>query len=395
MDTGKKFGLRFLFKLLLWGVVFGFVVGYLAEVGLEELGYPVIKPYFGAPLGITLGVVLAAVTYLASLRTIYDYITDLREKLANVGDLPFGIEEDKRLRDQASAFYELFDYEVAKLSEYRNKLERLSDLSKKSIEAADSRERAPLESYVQLLEEKFQHVNQLKQKVDRMESWIQDSVLPVVRVELEELDLENLDNFEEMIEFQSELQSRFRETTRAIESLREEVKPWREGADRLRDSIETANELLLDMSDTFQEFPDDTLVEQAEELRQHTRRWERLAERIESGYDSLQESFDGSLNSLQQVTDRANRATPPASVWKNVKEDLLDADNKVNQLKDLTQQHWVKNLEKQIDEFREQAEWLEDSLHQLRDEMKQEAETVDNLDKLAAELEEFVDSGGV
>ncbi len=393
MKPGKKFGFRFLLILLLWGIVCGFIVGYLAEIGLDELGYPVISPYAGAPLGVGIGIVLSVITYLASLRTIFDYITSLREKLANVGDLPFGFEEDINLEDQANAFYGLFDYEVSRLSEYRNKLELLSDRSRKVIKEAKSRESAPLKNYIQLLEEKFRRVNQIQHKIKRMKEWLRDSVFPVVRVELENLELENLEKFDQMVEFQQELQRRLRQTDRSIQELQEEVEPWQEGGAKLRGTIETANELLLKMSETFRDFPDETLSEQAEKLRQQTQRWDRLADRIETGFASLMQTLEKSHSRIEKVADQARKSTPPAAVWENIKEELHSADNKVNQLKELTRDHWVKSLQKQVDNLQEEAEWLEESLYQIRDEMEDEADTVEQLDKLAGELDEFVTAG--
>ncbi len=393
MRAGKKFGFKFLLILIFWGIIAGFIVGYLVEIGLDHLDYPVIEPYAGAPIGAGIGFVMALLAYLTCRRVLFDYITDLREELATIGELPFGIDEDLNLPDQASAFYGLFEYEVSKLAEYRDRLHELSDHSKRVIEDAGRRDMSPLRRYLELLDEKLDKVAAVDRDLESIQSWIQDEILPVAQVDFDPLELEQMEEFESMIEFQQDLEKTLQEAERRVKEAKNTVLPWGEGPEKLRDGIEQANQLLLEMSELFREFPTETLPEQAETLRQHTQRWDRLAEKIEDGFNSLVDSLDSSHSALSDFSKQASRATPPPSVWKNLKDELTAVDNKVNRLRELTGENWTSSLKNHVKKLRDQIYWIEEALHELREETKAEVETVSALDGLAAELEKFISAG--
>ncbi|GEM_PF-5968910 len=393
MRAGKKFGFKFLLILIFWGVIAGFIVGYLAEIGLDHLDYPVIEPYAGAPLGAGIGFVMALLAYLTCRRALFDYITDLREELAAIGELPFGIDEDLNLSDQASAFYGLFEYEVSKLAEYRDRLNELSDQSKRVIEEAGRRDMSPLRRYLELLDEKLDKVAAVDRDLESIQTWIQDEILPVSQVDFDPLELEQMEEFEGMIDFQQDLEKTLQEAERRVKEAKNVVLPWGEGPGKIREGIEQANQLLLDMSELFREFPSETLPEQAETLRQHTQRWDRLAEKIEDGYKSLVNTLNDSHTALQAFSRQASSSTPPPSVWKNLKDELSAVDNKINRLRELTGDNWTVSLRSHVDDLRDQIYWIKEALHELREETKSEVDTVSALDGLAAELDKFLSAG--
>ncbi|MFP4687460.1 MAG: hypothetical protein ACLFN5_05050, partial [bacterium] len=131
MNPRKYLGIRFLLRLFLGGAIAGFLVGYIFEKGAEELDFIYLTPNSGPILGVTMGLILAVVTYLIASRSLFDYVTALRDELAAVGDLPFGFEEDLSLADQAGAVYGLLEYEIERLNRERKRMALLSKNSRK------------------------------------------------------------------------------------------------------------------------------------------------------------------------------------------------------------------------------------------------------------------------
>ncbi len=393
MNPGKHLGLRFFLRVLVGAGIFGFVVGYLVQALVNEYQLTILTPYAAPALGVGIGLVVAALIYLIARRSLYEYVIHMRDKLANVGDLPFGIDDDLKLEEQAKTLYGLFEYEVSRLNEHRKRMHNLSDRARQTLQKAKEREEAPLQTAIMMIKNRLEEVSRVRQRLEQLEDWIDETVAPVAEAEVDELQLDDISRFDRLVDFQEEVESRLREAAKQLDDLQKVTAPWEKGPGQLRAATEEANSLIFEMAELFQKFPTEDLPHKAEELRQQTEKWENLAEKIEKGLQSIERNVNNSLDTVEQLHSKACRAGEPATIWEGVKGEINSVDNKVKQLRKMTGSHWIDSLNKQIGNMKSQAEWLNSSLAELLEELEKEARVIEELDTMAAELSELIDSG--
>ncbi len=391
MNPGKHLGLRFLLRVLVGAGIFGFVVGYLIQAAADEYELVILTPYAAPVLGVAVGLVVAVVVYIIARRSLYQYVVNMRDKLANVGDLPFGIDDDLKLEDQAKTLYGLFEYEVSRLNDHRRRMHKLSDRARETLKKAKNREKAPLETAIMLIKNRLEEVSQVSRRLKQLEDWIDDTVAPVAEEEVNDLQLDDISQFDRLVDFQEEIESRLRKAAEKLKNLQKVTSPWEKGPGQLREATGQANSLIFEMAELFQKFPTPELPEKAEKLRRQTADWEELAEKIEKGLQTIDRNITNSIDTVEDLHSSACRAGEPLSIWEGVKEDINSVDNKVKQLRKMTGSHWIDSLNKQLRNMKTQAEWLDNSLRELLEEFEAEAQVVDELDSMAAELGELID----
>jgi len=386
MNPKKYLGLRFLLRLLLGGAVAGFLTGYIFERGAGEFDIVVMTSNSGPILGLLIGLVVAVVAYLIASYSLFDYVTAMRDRLAAVGDLPFGFEEDLSLSDQAGAVYGLLEYEIERLNKERKSMARLSSSSRRVIDEAKNRDRVPFKKILALLENHTEEAKIIKRHARQLRDWVKDEVLPAVQVDFEDLRIDNADSFEDMIRFQQEIDNNLNTAVKSLARLENAVKPWEEGPPLVRGAVSEANQLIFEMSEVFRKFPSEELPENAEKLRLCTQDWESMAGKIERGVETLKNSLNRVNELMQELSRRSRNSVEPLETWEEIKGELNKVDNKVKQLKEATGENWLRNLVKQIKKLEEQAEWFDNKVSRLQKQLKKEAEIVKDLDELAKDL---------
>ncbi len=387
MRPGNKLGFKLFTRLLFFGILAGLLLGYLLDEPSIRQDILADLPYPGTFIGGFIGLLVALVGYYLSRRVLFEFIAELRDKLSAVGQLPFGFDQDISLKDQANGFYDLFEHQVSRIANFQQRVHQLSARAREALNSASKLSEAPLDSYIKLLENKFEGTNRLIHQLEDFSQRIEKKIIPVVAEGLPEIELGDSSIFEQMVEFQSSIDQTLSDVMTDFREVKDTVDSTRPDPGQLRQAIKRANSIIQQMAELFVEFPAEQLPETAEKLRIQTETWEKMAVRLETLNDSLDSSVNNAVKKLDSLVNQADNLTETEAVWKTLKDNLQTVDDKLTGLNTLVDSQWVSELQELLDKLLKDARWLEDSLYQLRDEMEQEADRIQPLSLLAAELD--------
>lgn len=391
MNTARNLGRRLLLRLLLVGVTTGFLGGYLGEKVLLRYGYHLPVEHIGPLFGVVLGLFIGFFTNAIARRMVLTYIHSLHEELGELGDIRPGLRQDLSLDDEASALYDLVDYEVSVLADDRQKLRKLVQEARETLDRCNLSEFDDLGDYEQLIDDRVHELQKIAEETAEFKDWFETSVKPIFSGQMDSFSFNGLEKFDGMVQFQKDIEGELEETKQTVRDLKQVIQPWKQGPGRLKEAIGRANEVIGEASKLFEQFPHEDLPEKTEKLRRATEEWNELARQIEQGVQRLSKASNQAETTISALQEQAEKATGPESVWNDIKENHKRADNKIDRLKDVVDDRWIESLEKQLESLKSQATWLTQTTQELKEELKKERNQVETLNDLMDTLADVVE----
>ncbi|MFB6355401.1 MAG: hypothetical protein ABEJ65_02670 [bacterium] len=380
MNPGRKLGSALLVRVLFAGALSGFFAGYLIEEIFQRSGYELILSSSGPFLGVLTGLLTGVTIYLIVQRKLLEYVTGIRDELAQTGDLPMGFEDDLNLEDQSKAVFDLVQYEVSLVSEKREEFDQLFEEASPVLRSINQHEKPPMDEYVTLMENRKEELTRLVDQLESNVDTFQNAISPLFsNGEIDVSDVEELDPVKSVLDYQKKVAEDLRELRSDFHTLQQRVRAWEKGKDQLREAISDANELLLDTSELYERFPDTDLPDRAEQLRQQTQEWQELADQIENGVENLTNGITRATDHVEELEQQARESARGETVWNNIKATVENVDKQIDRFEQAFESGWANNCSEQLETLETHGEWLCRTVRELREDVESEQEYLDDM----------------
>jgi uncharacterized phage infection (PIP) family protein YhgE len=392
MKSSRPLGQKLLLRLLLVGAIVGFLLGWLGDT-LHQYGtFLVFEGGQGPMIGVAVGLLMGIISYAVARRMVLRYVHSLHDDLGQLSDIRPSRRENLNLDGEASALHEAVSTEVSLLEEDRSRLASLVEETRETLRDCSFDSLSRYEDAIDTLDQRLGVLENVREELSDFHQWFDDELRPIMRGRLEGVDSGQLDSFDGMIEFQEELADRVEKARDEVRGLQQVIQPWKDGPEQIRSTINQANEVIGEASEVFEEFPDEDLVNRAEELRRETQSWDNLAERIEQGVQRLNAVSNGVETTLTDLKEQTEDREPPRETWSRIKDLCQEADNKLKRITEASDVEWFQTAEDGFGRLRDETKDMIEQTQYLKQILKEERDQVEEINDLMKRIENIIGS---